>query len=313
MDFEDYYEDAKDDINDRLIEILDEEVEDKELHEMMHTAIKGGKRFRPSLALLTFDMLGGDDRSRAVTHGAIIELLHATSLLQDDVLEFDKTRRDSDSVWMHMAKKATKGLATLFPESFPGEYNPKVLSALMANNVLGGDGLLGLAYKLAAKNPDVAKAIGEGGLALSKGALKEADNMLRAKFFGTDEENYMRIIKGKTASLFATATQVGAISASSTSDREEDARKLGLNMGMCYQLVDDIAEDDVPNGVEAKELLVDQAERYDEVLQKFEQNKYRDMFEEALPFMVNKMLKQEDHPDRFERQYRGAFKWTSTD
>lgn len=310
MNFESYYETSRKEINNRLTDILKEEVEDQDFHDMLHYAIKGGKRFRPTLTLLAFDMLNGENRHKALTHSAIIELVHEASVAQDDALDYDKMRRGKDSVWMRLFKRSIKGLNNLFPKGLPQELSPKVISNLMAGNVVGADGILALGFNLV-KDPEVMKAISEGVMALSQGAIKESENMLKAKFFGATEDNYKRIIKGKTASLFAMSTQVGAISADSTRKQIENARKLGLHLGMCYQIADDLSEGDLNQKIDGESLIIEQAKLYDQVLNKFGKNKYRDMFESVVPFMINKLSAEENYGKKLVRKSPEVFEWVS--
>lgn len=310
MDFEDYYQRTRQEINTRLRQILKEEVEDKDFHDLLHYAIKGGKRFRPTLALLMFDMLDGKRRQRALTHGAIIELIHEASLVQDDALDYDKIRRGKDSLWMRLLKKSARGLNNLLPTGLPRELSPRTVSTLMAGNVVSADGILAVGLNLL-DDPEVMRAFSQGILSLSIGAIKEVDNMFKAQLFGTSEEKYLMIIKGKTASLFATSVHVGAISARVSKDKKEKARQLGLYLGMCYQLADDVSEGDVPHGVNGKQLLIEQAANYDRMLRQFDQNQYRHMFEQVLPYMINKLMAEENYLEVIERVEPEVFRWSS--
>lgn len=308
MEFEEYYEEAREDINDKLIEVLGEKAEDKDMHEIFHAGIEGGKRFRPTLTLLTFDMLGGQNRERALTHSSIIELIHEASLIQDDALDYDKTRRGKDSIWVRMMKKSMRGLAKVFPDTLPGELNPKVISAVMSDNILIGDGLLAMALRLI-EDPEILKAFSEGIYALSKGAFEEADTYLSSKLFGSSEDRYMRIIRGKTASLFYTATYVGAISADAEGEEKSKAKEMGMYLGICYQIADDLSEGDVPSNVDAKKLLLKYADEFDEMIRAFPRNEYRDMFITVLPYMVNKLLKEQEFPKYIAKSTKNGYMW----
>lgn len=311
MEFKDYYHRTRKEINSRLATIFKEEVEDQDFHDMLHYAVKGGKRFRPTLTMLMFDMLGGKQRQRALTHAAIIELIHEASLAQDDALDYDKIRRGKDSVWMRLLKKATRGLNNLLPTGLPKELSPRTISTLMAGNVVSADGILAFGLRLL-DDPEVMRAFSEGILSLSKGAIKEVDNMLIDQLFGTSKDKYKSIIKGKTASLFATSTHVGAISASASRAEKENARQLGLHLGMCYQVADDLSEGDLPRGINGQELLSKEATNYDRILARFDKNDYRDMFAELLLFMVNKLMAEEDYDQQLVRVEPEVFKWQAT-
>jgi len=310
MNFEAYYRRTREEINERLNQILTNEVQDKDFHDLLHYAIEGGKRFRPTLTLLMFDMLQGKQRKKALTHGAIIELIHEASLVQDDALDYDKIRRGRDSLWVRLLKKSVRGLHKKLFRFLPRELSPKTMTRLMAGNMASSSGILALGLKLL-DDPLIMRSLSEGMLSLSHGAMKEVDNMFRAQLVGTSEEKYLMIIKGKTASLFATSTHVGAISARVDKDKRENARQLGLYLGMCYQLADDVSEGDIPNGVDGKQLLIEQAAKYDRTLGQFKQNQYRDMFEQVLPYMINKLMAEENYPQKIVRTKPEVFTWSS--
>lgn len=296
--FEKYYERQREDINDRIQEMLEDSDADREMRETIHHAIEGGKRFRPTLCILTFDLYGGDDRKRVLTHASIIELIHQVSLAHDDIVDMDEERRGKKTLWKKLISRSLKGVGKAMPDNFLGELNPLIWGKIMGDNVLLGDGMVGVGLRFI-EDPAAMRAFSEGMCSLAEGAFLEADSYVKTKLFGTSEEKYINIIKGKTASLFALSTQVGAISATTTIKEQERLRKLGLYLGICYQLADDLSENEVPKGVDPKPLLKQYAHRYDELLEELPENKYRRVFKQLVPYMTNKLMSQEDYPEAF--------------
>lgn len=170
-----------------------------------------GKLMRPTLLLLVARSCG------CVTHStcaaaASLELLHTASLLHDDVVD----------------------------ESYMRRGNPS-LNALYGNRVaiLTGDYLFSLALKCASetKNIEVIEQLSQLGCTLSGGEMMQ----LQAQKSGSyDEDNYFNIIKGKTASLFASCAYIGALSVGASFDLSARLRRFGEIVGLCFQIRDDI-------------------------------------------------------------------------
>ncbi|MBQ8269815.1 MAG: polyprenyl synthetase family protein [Bacteroidaceae bacterium] len=171
----------------------------------------GGKMMRPILLLLTARACGNISQETYAA-AASLELLHTASLLHDDVVDESNMRRSAPS-----------------------------LNALYGNRVaiLTGDYLFSLALNNAAKtkNIEIIEQLSQLGCALSGGEMMQ----LQAQNNGAyDEENYYNIIKGKTASLFASCAYIGALSAGVTQEVATRFRRFGEIVGLCFQIKDDI-------------------------------------------------------------------------
>lgn len=170
-----------------------------------------GKMMRPMLLLLAARACG--DVS-AATHAAAtsLELLHTASLLHDDVVDESHMRRSRPS-----------------------------LNALYSNRIaiLTGDYLFSLALNNAAKtkNIEIIEQLSHLGCALSGGEMMQLQAQKTGRY---DEENYINIIKGKTASLFASCAYIGALSAGASADMSAAFRRFGELLGICFQIKDDI-------------------------------------------------------------------------
>lgn len=174
-----------------------------------------GKRLRPALALLAGKI---HEFSPEPTHHMAlgVELLHTASLLHDDVVDGSETRR---------------GEAALFT---------RVGNAL---SVLVGDYLFAQSAAQCVATADL-RVIGlfaETLASMCQGQIEEASRERGAHLLLTEEE-YFQTIYGKTASLFILACQGGAILSRAKEETVQAMREFGLNLGLAFQIVDDILD-----------------------------------------------------------------------
>jgi octaprenyl-diphosphate synthase len=172
---------------------------------------RSGKMMRPLLTLLAAKACG--TVNEATLHAAIaLELLHTASLVHDDVVDESDQRRGQSSV------NAT--------------YNNKMA-------VLVGDYMLAtcLHHSSLTQSVEIVKSVSLLGQMLSEGEIVQLANTSATYF---SEDIYFEVIRKKTAALFATAAQVGAISVSASSDVVEQLRKMGELLGIAFQIKDDI-------------------------------------------------------------------------
>jgi geranylgeranyl pyrophosphate synthase len=177
-----------------------------------HLLLSGGKRMRPAVTLLIGTLLNGE-RNRLITLAAAIELLHTATLVHDDLIDGSLLRR---------------GIPTL-----NAQWSP-------AATVLTGDFLFSRAAKLAAEAESlpVMKNFANTLTIIVNGEITQ----LFASRCQVDLSNYTSRIYAKTASLFETAASSAAIIANATPTITEQARIYGYNIGMAFQIVDDILD-----------------------------------------------------------------------
>ena len=172
---------------------------------------RGGKRMRPMLILL---MAKNFSRVSSVTqHAAVgLELLHTASLVHDDVVDESCERRGQASV--------------------NALYDNKV-------SVLVGDFILSTALLYVSKTHSevIVRYLSELGRTLSDGEILQLTNIQNEAI---TETAYYEIIKRKTAALFEACAAIGAESAGASHDDVEAARKFGQNLGIIFQIRDDI-------------------------------------------------------------------------
>lgn len=178
---------------------------------LVHIRQRGGKRMRPMLILLMAKNFG---RVSSVTqHAAVgLELLHTASLVHDDVVDESCERRGQASV--------------------NALYDNKV-------SVLVGDFILSTALLYVSKTHSevIVRYLSELGRTLSDGEILQLTNIRNEAI---TETAYYEIIKRKTAALFEACAAIGAESAGASHDDVEAARKFGQNLGIIFQIRDDI-------------------------------------------------------------------------
>jgi geranylgeranyl pyrophosphate synthase len=173
----------------------------------------GGKKLRPLLLLLAGKAFTYD-RQRLVTAAAGVELLHTASLVHDDSIDRAAIRR---------------GQPTLNSQLNTGSV------------ILIGDFLFAQSAILAAATDNTrvvaifASTLGD----ICDGQLRE---MLSAHILTQDREDYFKRIYGKTASLFAGAAEMGAVLGGATDAAIDELRAFGSNLGMAFQIIDDVLD-----------------------------------------------------------------------
>ena len=174
--------------------------------------LKGsGKKLRPVLVMLAAKICGTVNDA-SILSAISLELLHTASLIHDDVVDDTNERRGKESVNAKWTNKIS---------------------------ILSGDYMLSTALYYATKTQimGVLELISNIGRQLSDGELLQLSNSDQIK---TTEENYLKIIRKKTALLFSTCTEIGALSVNATLTEREALRRYGEYLGICFQMKDDI-------------------------------------------------------------------------
>ena len=178
---------------------------------LSHIRQRGGKRMRPMLILLAAKNFG--TVSEVTQNAAVgLELLHTASLVHDDVVDESKERRGQASV--------------------NASYDNKVA-------VLVGDYILSTALLRVSltDNQKIIQLLAELGRTLAAGEILQLSNIQNQEI---SEDVYYQIINNKTAALFEACSKIGALSAGATDEEIAAAAKFGQNIGMIFQIRDDI-------------------------------------------------------------------------
>lgn len=172
--------------------------------------LNGGKRFRPLMLILSARLLGYTG-NRQIPLASILEFIHAATLLHDDVIDNAPMRRGNVSVnyiWGNVTSILVGDF--LFSRSF---------------HMLVSDGDL-----------DILKVLA---LATTQMAEGEVFQLLKSNDIKASEEDYLSIVKSKTAILISSACQMGAILGKANLKQREALAHFGLNLGIAYQFIDD--------------------------------------------------------------------------
>jgi geranylgeranyl pyrophosphate synthase len=177
-----------------------------------HLLAAGGKRIRPTLSLLTGRMLGAP-RDRLIILAAAVELLHTATLVHDDLIDGALLRRSNPTLNSQWSPPAT---------------------------VLTGDFVFARAAKLAADTDHLPlmKLFAETLATIVNGELTQ----LFAARGVTSRENYYKRIYAKTASLLEMTTRGAAMISPVGEAETESMRVYGYNLGMAFQIVDDVLD-----------------------------------------------------------------------
>ena len=175
-----------------------------------HLINSGGKRLRPMLTLALSRLVGygGDGHIKLA---AAVEFMHTATLLHDDVVDESELRRGRLAARMLWGNEAS---------------------------VLVGDFLLGQAFKMMVEVTSL-KALEILSSAAAVIAEGEVMQLAAAKNTATTEDEYIAVIRAKTAELFAAACEVGPALSGRQKAEQAASRSFGMNLGITFQLVDD--------------------------------------------------------------------------
>lgn len=178
-----------------------------------HIISAGGKRLRPMLVLLAARALGYQGNAH-IQAAAIIEFIHTSTLLHDDVVDESDLRRGR-----------------------------KTANALWGNaaSVLVGDFLYSRSFQLMVEldSMQIMRILADTTNAIAEGEVLQ---LLHVHNPDTDEPAYLRVIERKTAVLFSAATRLGAVLAGADAQTEQAMADFGLALGFAFQIADDVLD-----------------------------------------------------------------------
>src|SRR5947199_3680974 len=177
-----------------------------------HLRAGGGKRIRPALLLLAAKLVGYEGRG-TIKLGAVVEIIHTATLVHDDIIDEAKTRRGR-------------------PAANTQWGNSKC--------VLAGDWLYMQAFKIAVqeRNFRILDVLIELTQQMVEGELLQMEKLGKC----ISLEEHFDLIFRKTACLFSVSMRLGAILGKSTDEQEEKLGEYGRNLGLAFQIVDDVLD-----------------------------------------------------------------------
>lgn len=174
----------------------------------------GGKRLRPMFLVLSSKISGYFNGNRHILNSCVVELIHAATLLHDDVVDEAFIRRGNPSANRKWGNEAS---------------------------VLVGDFLFSKSFSLLALEGDskIIRSVSSASKELAEG---EVLGLATKGDFDISEDEYMDIIYKKTASLISVSCKIGAIIGNVSQEKEKALTAFGLKVGIAFQLVDDVLD-----------------------------------------------------------------------
>ena len=175
-----------------------------------HLIDSGGKRLRPMLTIAAAQMCGYEGEHH-VTLAAAVEFMHTATLLHDDVVDESDMRRGKQAARMVWGNQAS---------------------------VLVGDFLLGQAFRMMvdAESMPALDVLASASAVIAEGEVMQ---LAIAQSMDTTEDDYLAVVRAKTAALFSAACEMGPIVANKASASRATFRSFGMNLGLAFQLIDD--------------------------------------------------------------------------
>ena len=196
--------------------ILDELVSDITLIQQItrHIISSGGKRLRPLIVILCARAVGFAGAEEHLELAVIIEFVHTATLLHDDVVDKSNLRRGRDTanaIWGNQA------------------------------SVLVGDFLYSRAFQILTRsgNNNVMRALSDTTNAIAEGEVLQLMNRHDPQL---SEQSYFDVIERKTACLFKSAAEIGAMIATEDKKLHDAAAAYGMNIGLAFQIIDDVLD-----------------------------------------------------------------------
>ena len=187
----------------------------KELYEpITYTLLQSGKRLRPVLCLLANEMFGGDEQE-ALWPALALETFHNFTLIHDDIMDKAPLRRGKETVYQ--------------------KWNADIA-------ILSGDAMLAKAFQYSLepkKGAELARLLGKVAIEICEGQQMDLNFETQGN---VTLDDYLEMIRLKTAVLLATALQMGATVAGAKESDIQHLYDFGINLGMSFQLQDDILD-----------------------------------------------------------------------
>jgi octaprenyl-diphosphate synthase len=219
MNLDQIYQPIVDDLKkvERFLEVSVKESKNQSIHQMSNSLLEsGGKRLRPALVILSEKAASAGresscDYDELIRLATAVELIHIASLIHDDVLDGATLRRGKPSI------------------------NAKLGDDI---SIVFGDFIYSKAFELIGKcrNPDVFECICQAIHVMCEGELIQ---VCQRGNLGLSKDNYITIVRKKTAVLFAASCQAGTILGNHSKIIQTTLKEFGLNFGIAFQIIDD--------------------------------------------------------------------------
>jgi geranylgeranyl diphosphate synthase type I len=207
--------------------LLTRDVESNNADVVFYQCGVGGKRIRPGLVVLSGQVFGGDVEG-LLYPAASVEILHNSTLIIDDIIDHSDFRRDQPTTW----KKYGKSIA----ECAAFDYLAAVFAGI--SNVNNGSKLIDLYSK-------TLKVIIDGeikDILFERSGREDEDFVVTNRYKTITKDDYFKMISQKTAVLLQACCKAGAIYAGASDGEVEQIGDFGYNLGIAFQIRDDILD-----------------------------------------------------------------------
>lgn len=202
---------------------------DKRLRQIINYQVfVGGKRLRPLLAIVSYNLLGGEKLKNVLYPAAGLEILHNYTLIIDDIIDNSFLRRGKKTCWAKFGKSITQCVgieysATIFQSANRSIY-PIEISKLFARTM---------------------KTISEGevlDILFEQGERENEPYVTENRYSEIENKDYLEMVGKKTASLFESCCETGGICANAKEKEISALKNYGFNLGIAFQIRDDILD-----------------------------------------------------------------------
>lgn len=201
---------------------------DKRNEELIkHQMIGGGKRIRPALAIISSRMLGGNDKD-VLYPAASLEILHNYTLILDDIIDHSEIRRNISTVW----KKYGRSMA----ECASVDYVSSIFQGTASSNKVA---------EITDLFARTLKVVFDGevlDILFERGGREEEPYIIQNRYSQVTLKDYFEMIEKKTAVLLQASCQTGGICAEASGEQINSLKLYGYNLGMAFQIQDDILD-----------------------------------------------------------------------
>lgn len=201
---------------------------DNKFHKLVEYQISvGGKRLRPALATISCRLLGGKAKDVSLP-AAGLEILHNYTLIVDDIIDHSSLRRNKPTTWakfgQSMAECISMYYAAAIYETAAYFKNPFLISEIFSKalkTIIDGE-ILDVLFE--------------------QGGRKEEPYVLQNRYHNITEREYYKMVSKKTAALFEASCEIGAVCAGASKKQINAIKEYGLNLGLAFQIQDDLLD-----------------------------------------------------------------------
>lgn len=220
-------EEAAREVEPVIYEALSESASPEFQEVLLYPVKAGGKRIRPAVVLLSCEAAGGDPR-RALNAAAAIELVHNYTLIIDDIIDHGEVRRGMPTLWrkygLTMALLAAVQYREVISELLIRSENSKRLLSIVDSYIM---------RLVEGERLDVL---------FEQFGRDDEPYVIEHRRTSVSFEDYVDMITRKTSSLYEASAMMGAVEAGAGEEVVEAFRRFGLNLGIAFQIVDDLLD-----------------------------------------------------------------------